>query len=370
MTPFAIAGVQMYVNALHSNVDGMIHRLDILMARFPWTQMVLFSELAPFGPLDKFALPPENDTIEQFQQAAKKHRVWLVPGSMFLKNPADGRVYNTSLVINPEGEVIRRYAKMFPFRPYETGIAAGTEFCVFDVPDVGRFGLSICYDIWFPETTRQLTSQGVEVLLHPVLTGTTDRDAELAIARATAAQFQCYIFDVNGLGAGGVGRSCVIDPTSMVLHQSAGQEDMFPIEIDLDMVRRQREMGMKGLGQVLKSFRDRATDFSVYDRNSGTDAYLKTLGPLEIPQQGSRAGLHVDVPAQRVPDVPAYKGQEAMPGFPPPQPGFAPEPLPNPSAGTASQPQESESPAAPAAGMPNPPTRPGVLTGTGETSSG
>ena len=73
-------------------------------------------------------------------------------------------------------------------------------FCVFDVPDVGRFGLSICYDMWFPETTRQLTSQGVEVLLHPVLTGTTDRDAELAIARATAAQFQCYVIDVNGLG--------------------------------------------------------------------------------------------------------------------------------------------------------------------------
>jgi hypothetical protein len=42
------------------------------------------------------------------------------------------------------------------------------------------------------------------VLLHPVLTGTSDRDAELAIARATAAQFQCYVFDVNGLGAGGV----------------------------------------------------------------------------------------------------------------------------------------------------------------------
>lgn len=72
---------------------------------------------------------------------------------------------------------------------------------------------------------------------------------------------------------------------------------MFPIEIDLSMVRRQRETGMKGLGQVLKSFRDRPTDFSVYDRDSGTDGYLKTLGPLQIPQQGSRAGLHVDVPA-------------------------------------------------------------------------
>ncbi len=127
-----------------------------------------------------------------------RYGIWLIPGSMFEKLP-DGRIFNTSVVINPQGEIVAKYSKMFPFRPYEAGISAGTEFCVFDVPDVGRFGLSICYDIWFPETTRQLTSQGVEVLLHPVLTGTTDRDAEIAIARATAAQFQCYVFDVNGL---------------------------------------------------------------------------------------------------------------------------------------------------------------------------
>lgn len=295
MTPFAIAGVQMYVNALHSNVDGMIHRLDVLMARFPWTQMVLFSELAPFGPLDKFALPPENVTLDRFCEAARRHKVWLIPGSMFLKHE-NGLIYNTSVVINPEGEIIRRYAKMFPFRPYEAGINAGSEFCVFDVPDVGRFGLSICYDIWFPETTRQLTSDGVEVLLHPVLTGTADRDAELSIARATAAQFQCYVFDVNGLGAGGLGKSCVVDPSATVLHQSAGQEDMFPIEVDLSVVRRQRETGLKGLGQVLKSFRDREVEFPIYDPASGAGQFLQGLGPLEMPQQGSRAGLHVDVP--------------------------------------------------------------------------
>ncbi|SEW37794.1 Predicted amidohydrolase [Aliiroseovarius sediminilitoris] len=300
MTPFAIAGVQMYVNALQPNVDGMIHRLDVLMARFPWTQMVLFSELAAYGPLNKFALPLQNEAIDRFRDAAIKHKIWLIPGSMFEKTE-DGKIYNTSTVINPQGETVATYRKMFPFRPYEAGVEAGTGFCVFDVPEVGRFGLSICYDIWFPETTRQLTSQGVEVLLHPVLTGTTDRDAELAIARATAAQFQCYVIDVNGLGAGGVGKSCVIDPSSMVLHQSAGQEDMFPIELDLDQVRRQRETGMKGLGQVLKSFRDRSVDFSIYDRDSGADAYLKTLGPLEIPTQGSRAGLHVDVPGQTTP---------------------------------------------------------------------
>ena len=156
----------------------------------------------------------------------------------------------------------------------------------------------------------------------------------------------------------------------MVLHQSAGQEDMFPIEIDLNMVRRQRETGMKGLGQVLKSFRDRSTDFSVYDRNSGTDAFLHTLGPLEIPQQGSRAGLHVDVPAQRVPDVPAFKGHEAMPSFAHNPNGFAPEPLPTATAGTADTPREAKTLPAVAGGMPNPPVKPGVLTGTEETSSG
>ena len=282
----------MYVNALQSNTDGMLHRLDVLMARFPWTQMALFSELAPFGPLPRFALEFPNESLSRFRDAARKHNIWLIPGSMFEKAD-DGHIYNTSVVINPDGDIVARYRKMFPFRPYETEVEAGKEFCIFDVPGVGRFGLSICYDIWFPETTRQLTSQGVEVLLHPVLTGTTDRDAELAIARATAAQFQCYVFDVNGLGAGGNGRSCVIDPSATVLHQSAGQEDMFPIEVDLDLVRRQRETGIKGLGQVLKSFRDRSVDFSVYDRSSGTDAYLHRLGALEMPRQGSRSGMNL-----------------------------------------------------------------------------
>ena len=317
MTPFAIAGVQMYVNALQPNTDGMLHRLDILMSRFPWTQMAIFSELAPLGPLPKFSLPLMNEHIERFQEAARKHNIWLIPGSMH-ETSDDGRLYNTSVVIDPQGEIVKVYRKMFPFRPYEVGVEAGTEFCIFDIPGVGRFGLSICYDIWFPETTRQLTAQGVEVLLLPVFTSTADREAEIAIAQATAAQFQCYVFSINGLGAGGNGRSVAVDPTSTVLHQSAGHEDMFPIEVDLDHVRRQRETGLKGLGQVLKSFRDRPVDFSVYDRSSGADSYLQTLGPLEIPKQGSRAGVDAVDPRTALVEhsrraegatVPMYKGR-------------------------------------------------------------
>ena len=145
---------------------------------------------------------------------------------------------------------------------------------------------------------------------------------------------------------------------------------MFPIEIDLHMVRRQRETGMKGLGQVLKSFRDRSTDFSIYDRNSGTDAYLKTLGPLEIPQQGSRAGLHVDVPAELMTDAPAYKGQTTTPPVTAEQPAFAPEPLANPTAGTATSHQPTPSSVSPATALSNPPIKSDLHSGTDTTSSG
>ena len=66
--------------------------------------------------------------------------------------------------------------------------------------------------------------------------------------------------------------------------------------LDQGLTRRQREAGMKGLGQVLKSFRDREAEFPVYDRASGADAYLHTLGPLETPHKGPRAGVDVADP--------------------------------------------------------------------------
>jgi len=102
MTPFAIAGVQMHVAALHPNVEAMGHRIDLLMGRFPWTQMVLFSELAPYGPLDRFAQPFPNPAVAGFQDKARQHGIWLIPGSMFELGP-DGRVRNTAVVIDPDG---------------------------------------------------------------------------------------------------------------------------------------------------------------------------------------------------------------------------------------------------------------------------
>ncbi len=137
---------------------------------------------------------------------------------------------------------------------------------------------------------------GAEVLLHPVLTGTVDREIELTMARATAAQFQCYVFSVNGLGAGGVGRSAVMDPAGVVLYQAGGNEEILPVEIDLAQVRRQRECGLRGLGQPLKSFRDSQVRFPIYEPGQKENSYLATLGPLELPERGSQRGVGSEPP--------------------------------------------------------------------------
>ena len=280
MKSFAIAGIQMKVYATHSNVEAMKLKLSILMNIYPWVNMVVFSELCAYGPLTHNAIEFPCEFEQEMQKLAAKHRIWLLPGSIFEKR--DDKIYNTASVINPQGEIVTRYSKMFPFYPYEVGVTPGHEFCVFDVPEVGRFGVSICYDMWFPETTRTLAVMGAEVILHPTLTGTIDRDIELSIARASAAINQCFIFDINGLESGGSGRSIVCGPDGRVLHQSQNTEENIPIEIDIERVKRSRELGVLRLGQPLKSFRDHIGDFDIYKKGK-KHPYLESLGPLIKP---------------------------------------------------------------------------------------
>ncbi len=313
MKPFAIAGIQMKVSAIVPNVEMMKLKISITMNLYPWVEMIVFSELSPYGPLIKTAQPIPNDFESEMQALAKRYGIWLLPGSIF--ESREGKTYNTASVINPQGEIVTRYSKMFPFYPYEEGVSAGHEFCVFDVPNVARFGVSICYDMWFPETIRTLTVMGAEVILHPTMTGTIDRDIELSIVRAMAAVNQCYFFDVNGLDTGGSGRSIVCGPDGRVLYEAGGNEEIFPLELNVERVKRSREMGVLRLGQPLKSFRDHIGDFTVY--NDGADlSYLESLGPLIKPGRVDRlAELKLEEHKMVMSDQPvAYKGDHIIDG--------------------------------------------------------
>ena len=284
MRPFGIAGLQLRISGTESNLPYLKARLDHLVAVFPWVEMVVFSELAAYGPSKSRAEELPGPAEDAFTEMARKHKLWLITGSLYEKKGK--RIYNTASVVNPEGEVVGRHRKLFPFTPYEEGVEPGKEFLVFEVPEVGRFGVSICYDSWIPETSRALAAMGAEVILHPSLTGTIDRDVELAIARATAATNQCYFVDINGLGAGGVGKSIVVGPHGEILHQAGAGEEVIPLELDLERVQRSRERGMLSLGQPLKSFRDRKIRFPVYKRGwNARNRYLDGLGPLKKPKR-------------------------------------------------------------------------------------
>jgi predicted amidohydrolase len=280
----------MHVAGGEDNIPRMARLVAQTRRRFPWVAVFLFPELCIFGADPALAQTLPGDAEARLAEIARRNGVWLLPGSLFERG--GNAIFNTTPVIAPSGAVVARYRKMFPFRPYENGVESGAEFVAFDVPGIARLGVSICYDMWFPETTRTLAAMGADVILHPTLTDTIDRDVELAIARASAATNQCYFFDINSVGDGGVGRSIVVDPSGYVLHEGGHGEEVIPLLVDLDRVRIERESGLRGLGQPLKSFRDRRVEFTVYDRSRFASNYLQTLGPLAKPgEQPLGAGL-------------------------------------------------------------------------------
>jgi formamidase len=185
---------------------------------------------------------------EELAGIARANEVWLVPGSVY-ERAEGGRVHNTALVLSPEGELVAAYRKVFPWQPHESS-APGDRFVTFDVPDVGRLGLSICYDGSFPETCRELAWMGAEAVLQVSLTTTSDRSQELVMARANAIFNQLYVVSVNAGSPAGLGRSLIVDPEGLVRLQAGDGEELLTDVLDLDAVTRVREYGTAGVSRL------------------------------------------------------------------------------------------------------------------------
>ncbi len=282
MRRFAIAGLQLVLTK-KDNLQQLAEEVRLLKARLPWVQMVVLGELSAYGAGLENAQPQGGIAETTFRDIARRHSIWLVPGSYYER---DGdRIFNVTPVINPAGDIVARYRKMYPFLPYEAGVASGDSFCVFDVPGVARFGVSICNDMWLPETTRALAWMGAEAILHPTMTNTIDRDAELAISRASAAQNQLYFIDVNVAGRLGFGRSAAFGPGGELLHAAGSGHEAFALELDFEHVRHVRERGWNGIGQMLKSFRDTPIEYPQYRSGARNSPALAALGRLERPPE-------------------------------------------------------------------------------------
>ena len=278
MRRFGLAALQLELGH-GNNLDAIAAEIATIRRRFPWVDMVLIAELATYGVSLERAEPMPGPTEDRYRAIAREHGFWLVPGSLYER--AGDKIYNTAPVIDPAGQVVARHRKIYPFTPYENGVASGDRATVFDVPGIGRFGLSICYDMWFPETSRALAWMGAEVILHPSLTNTIDRDVEISIARASAAMNQCYFVDLNCGGNLGYGRSSVFGPGGEAVHVAGTAREIIALELDLDQVTAVRERGWHGLGQPLKSFRDIAVEYPCYAPGAHRAGAFAHLGPLE-----------------------------------------------------------------------------------------
>ena len=167
---------------------------------------------------------PGSGTIQDaMAQMAREHGVWLIGGSLPLVSPEAGKVLNTTLVYDPQGAPAGRYDKIHLFgftrgaESYNESrtIVAGAQVRSIDTP-LGRVGLSICYDLRFPELYRALGECAL-IVVPAAFTHTTGRAHWEVLLRARAIENQCYVL---ASAQGGVhlngrrtwGHSMLIDP--------------------------------------------------------------------------------------------------------------------------------------------------------------
>jgi formamidase len=241
-----------------ATLTQLAERAPRVRAMGPDVQLLLLPELhlsAPPPPLDErdgyagdVAVEIPGPLTEALAEIARESGLWLVPGSVFERSEA-GLIHNTSLVFSPDGELVARYRKVFPWQPQES-CTPGAEFVTFDIPDVGRIGLSICYDGSFPETARQLAWMGAEVILQPSLTTTSDREQEIVMARANAIFNQLYVVSLNAAAPAGLGRSAIVDPEGIVRLRAGDSEEALTDVLDLDAVTRVRRFGTAGVSRM------------------------------------------------------------------------------------------------------------------------
>ncbi len=286
MAYLSMAALQLELG-IEDNLSLIEHEIDLVKKRFPWVQLVVLPELCTFGPSTDLAVSLPGEVENCFREAALKNAIWLIPGSIFERRGQE--VFNTAPVINPQGQVVARYRKQYPFLPYEKGVSAGDQFVVFDIPGAGRIGLIICYDMWFPETVRTLAWMGAEAIICPSLTNTIDREVELAIARSNAATNQLYFLNLNSAGRLAVGQTIFVGPDGQVIHQAGSGREIITVEMDFEHVRRVRERGLHGLCQTLKSFRDHRVEFPPYREAQADPGAFGELGALAVPRRESLA---------------------------------------------------------------------------------
>jgi predicted amidohydrolase len=196
---------------------------------------------------------PGRGPIQDFMaQAARAHGIWLIGGTLPLVSNDAAKVMNTTLVYNPDGEAVGRYDKIHLFgfnkglEAYDEArtIVPGEKIGAFEAP-FGRVGLSVCYDLRFPELYRAMGECALMVV-PAAFTYTTGSAHWEVLLRARAIENQCYVLAAaqGGLHQNGrrtFGHSMLVDPWGTVKAVLAEGEGVIEGAIDADFLASVRE---------------------------------------------------------------------------------------------------------------------------------
>ncbi|CAL9524821.1 carbon-nitrogen family hydrolase [Streptomyces sp. enrichment culture] len=199
-----------------------------------------------FEEFDAAAEPLRGPTHEVMAGAAADTGVWLHAGSVPERGP-DGRLYNTSLLYSPSGDLAASYRKIHRFG-FDKGEAvlmgAGHEPVTVRLPET-TVGVATCYDLRFPELFRTLVDAGAETLVVPAGWPERRRSHWTLLAQARAVENQAFVLACGTAGThAGVpqaGHSIVVDPWGEVLAQAGAEEEVLTVEFDPAKVARTRE---------------------------------------------------------------------------------------------------------------------------------
>ncbi|MYL33868.1 carbon-nitrogen family hydrolase [Pontibacillus yanchengensis] len=234
------------VRANHKRVEEWMEKTvpnsdyEIVVLPEMWTTAYTLPELQEIADVDG------EPTTSFLQKMAKQYGVHVVGGSF--ANKIEGEVYNTAIVVNKQGEVVHTYDKihLVPMLDEPTYLAGGKESAkIFELDGV-KMGIIICYDLRFPELTRQLALEGAEVLFIVAEWPLARRNHWVALQKARAIENQMYVISSGRVGSyNGTtfsGTSFIIDPLGDVVAEgSIENEETIVGELDSSKVRDARK---------------------------------------------------------------------------------------------------------------------------------
>jgi predicted amidohydrolase len=213
-----------------------------------------FAFLRSAGDAAPEAQAVDGPWVRRMAAIARAHQITLLLGSIPEKSGEAGKVHNTSVLLGPDGAVRAVYRKIHLFDIDLPGlehlkesreVAAGRDVVVADAP-FGGLGMTICYDVRFPELYRALTRQRARVLAVPAaFTDRTGKDHWEVLLRARAIENLAYVVapaqvGVHGKGRASHGHAMIVDPWGVVIAQVPDGEGIALAELDFDRQDRLR----------------------------------------------------------------------------------------------------------------------------------